>query len=123
MLDAAWLAIAFAFLPELLAARAGVTLQPHPGWIGVLAVAAWYGPGGLLAGLIAAAGAAGIGSAVAGTGAAAWWGHLESGANQIAFGACLVVSSVASWHLRQHADLSEKLPRRIPVCRNANLPV
>jgi hypothetical protein len=34
--------------------------------------------------------------------------RLDSGPNLIAFGACLAVSWVASWHLRRHADLCER---------------
>src|SRR3989442_15433700 len=65
-LDVFGLAVALAFLPELAAARAGVVLEPHPGWIAVLVLAARYGSGGLFAGLIASTGAVGIGSAGAG---------------------------------------------------------
>src|SRR5882672_11278653 len=91
-LDAVGLAAMLAFLPELAAARAGVVLEPHPGWIAVLVLAARYGSGGLFAGLIAAAGAAGVGSAVAGSGLATSWTRLDSAPNLIAFGACLTVS-------------------------------
>src|SRR5258705_7050229 len=65
-LDAFGLVVALAFLPEFVGARAGVVLQPHPGWIAVLVLAARYGSGGLFTGLIAGACAVGIGSAVAG---------------------------------------------------------
>ena len=108
-LDAFWLAVALAFLPELVAARTGAILEPHPGWIAVLVLAARYGSGGLFPGLIAAAGAVGIGSAVAGTGVETTWGRLDSGPNLIAFGACLAVSWVASLHLRRQAELRERL--------------
>src|SRR5881296_2211413 len=108
-LDTFGLVVALAFLPELMGARAGVVLVPHPGWIAVLVLAAWYGSGGLFTGLIAAAGAVGIGSAVAGTRLVTSWSRLDSGPNLIAFGACLTVSWVASWHLRRQADLSERL--------------
>src|SRR5258705_8558741 len=63
VIDAFALAFALAFLPELFAARAGAVLEPHPGWIAVLVLAARYGSGGLFAGLIASAAAVGIGSA------------------------------------------------------------
>src|SRR6058998_1961387 len=79
-LDTFGLVVALAFLPEFVGARAGVVLQPHPGWI-------------------AAAGAVGIGSAVAGSGLVASWSRLDSGPNLIAFGACLAVSGIASLHL------------------------
>ncbi|TMQ56945.1 MAG: hypothetical protein E6K76_11890 [Candidatus Eisenbacteria bacterium] len=108
-LDAFGLAVALAFLPELVAARAGVVLEPHPGWIAVLVLAARYGSGGLFTGLIAAAGAVGIGSAVAGAGLVTSWSRLDSGPNLIAFGACLAVSGIASWHLRRQADLCERI--------------
>ena len=35
-LEAAGLAAALAFLPEVAGARAGAVLEPHPGWIAVL---------------------------------------------------------------------------------------
>src|SRR5438034_8386695 len=78
------LALALALLPELLAARRGVVLEPHPSWIAVLVLAARYGSGGLFAGLIAAAGAVGIGSAIAGAGLLTPWSRLDSGLNLIA---------------------------------------
>jgi hypothetical protein len=108
-LDALGLAVALAFLPELVGARAGAVLEPHPGWIAVLILAARYGSSGLFVGLIAAGGAIGVGSAVAGTGPVASWSRLDSGPNLIAFGACLAVSWVASWHLRRQSDLRERL--------------
>jgi uncharacterized coiled-coil protein SlyX len=108
-LDAFGLAVALAFLPELVAARAGVVLEPHPGWIAVLILAALEGSGGFFAGLVAAAGAVAAGSAIAGTGLATTWSRVDSGPNLIAFGACLLVSWVASSHLRRHADLCERL--------------
>src|SRR5712691_11868707 len=91
-LDAFGLAVALAFLPELVGARAGVVLEPHPGWIAVLVLAARYGSGGLFTGLIAAAGAVGIGSVVTGTGLVNLWSRLDSGPNLIAFSGCLTVS-------------------------------
>src|SRR6266850_3825566 len=111
VLDALWIAAALAFLPELLAARAGVILEPHPGWIAVLVLAARYGSGGLFPGLIAAAVAGGIGSAVAGAGLATAWSRIDSGPNLIAFGACLAVSWVASWHLRRQEELRERVSK------------
>src|SRR5213594_644453 len=111
VLDALWLAAALAFLPELLAARADTILEPHPGWIAVLVLAARYGSGGLFPGLIAAAGAGGIGSAVAGAGLATAWSRIDSGPNLIAFGACLAVSWVASWHLRRQEELRERVSK------------
>src|SRR2546422_7558943 len=108
-LDVLGLAVAFAFLPELVGGSASAVLQPHRGWIAVLVLAARYGGGGLFAGLIASAGAIGIGSAVAGTGLVTSLSRLDSAPNLIAFGACLAVSWVASWHLRCQADLGERL--------------
>ncbi|TMQ66037.1 MAG: hypothetical protein E6K79_04035 [Candidatus Eisenbacteria bacterium] len=108
-IDALWLAAALAFLPELLAARAGTVLEPHPGWIVVLVLASRYGSGGLYPGLIAAACAGGVGTAVAGTGLVTAWSRLDSGPNLIAFAACLAVSWVASWHLRTQTELRERL--------------
>ena len=107
-LDALGLAVVFGFLPELARARAGVVLEPHPGWIAVLILAARDGSGGFFAGLIAAAAAVAAGSAIGGTGLATSWSGLDSGPDLIAFGACLAVSWVASSHLRRHADLGER---------------
>jgi len=107
-LEAAGLAAALAFLPEVAGARAGAVLEPHPGWIAVLLLAARYGSGGFFAGLGASAGAVGIGSTVAGTELMTRWSRLDSGPNLIAFGACLAVSWIASWHLRRQADLDER---------------
>jgi len=108
VLEAAGLAAALAFLPEVAVARAGAVLEPHPGWIAVLLLAARYGSGGFFAGLVACAVAVGIGSTVAGTGLMTRWSRLDSGPNLIAFGACLAVSWIASWHLRRQADLDER---------------
>src|SRR5437879_11157325 len=107
-LEAAGLAAALAFLPEVAGARAGAVLEPHPGWIAVLLLAARYGSGGFFAGLGASAGAVGIGSTVAGTELMTRWSRLDSGPNLIAFGACLAGSWFASWHLRRQADLDER---------------
>ena len=108
-LDVVVLAFAFAFVPELLGARAGTVLEPHPGWNGVLLLAARYGSGGFFAGLIAAAAAVASASAVAGSGLQLAWSRLDSAPNLIAFGACLSVSWVATWHLRREAVQSEQL--------------
>lgn len=108
-LEALGLAVALAFLPEVVAARAGVVLQPHPGWIAVLLLAARDGRRGFFAGLTAVACAVAVGSATTGIGLATAWSRVGSGPNQLAFGACLTVSWIASWHLRRHADLSERL--------------
>ena len=106
-LEAFGLAVVLGFIPELAAARAGV-LEPHPAWIAVLILAARDGSGGFFAGLIAAASAVSVGSAIAGNGLAIAWSRVDSGPNLIAFGACLTVSWVASWHLGRHADLCER---------------
>ncbi len=103
------LAVLLAFLPELARVHAGSVLEPHPGWIAVLLLAARDGSGGFFRGLIAAAGAVGLGSALAGTGLGTSYGGLDSAPNLIAFGACLTVSWVASWHLRRQTNLCERL--------------
>src|SRR5213075_801357 len=109
VLDAIALAVALAFVTEWVGTRAGLAFDPHPGWIAVLVLAARYGSGGLFAGLITGAVAVGIGSALAGSAPVTAWSRFDSGPNLIAFGACLAVSSVASWHLRRRADLCERL--------------
>ena len=106
-LDASVLALAFALVPEVLWSNA--SLDPHPGWIAVLVLAARDGARGLFIGLLAAAAAVGFGSAVAGEGFTRPLGHLGSTPNLIAFGACLAVSCVASWHLQRVADLEVHL--------------
>jgi len=108
--DAFGLAVVFGLLPELARAR-GVVLEPHPGWIAVLILAARDGSGGFFAGLIATAAAVAAGAAIAivGTGLAASWSSFDSAPNLVAFGACLMVSWVASWHLRRHTEVGERL--------------
>jgi hypothetical protein len=108
-LEAVGLAVLFAFLPDLVWARAAAVLEPHPGWIAVLILAARYGGGGFFTGLIAGAAGVGVGSVVAGAGLLDSWSRFDSGPNLVAFGACLTVSWVASWHLRRQADLEERL--------------
>jgi len=121
-LEAAGLAIAFALLPELAGPRTGA-LQPHPGWIAVLVLSARAGGGGFFAGLLAAAGAVAVGTAVTTGSVAGAWVGLDSGPNLVAFGACLAVSWVASWHLRRQVKLRErlgKLSERISETEAAN---
>jgi hypothetical protein len=108
-LEALGLAAALALLPELAGARTGIFLEPHPGWIAVIVLAARYGGSGLFAGLIASAGAVAIGSVITGTGIVTSWSRFDSGPNLIAFGVCLAVSWIASWHLRRQEDLCERL--------------
>lgn len=108
-LDAFALAAVFAFLPELIRPHAGAVLEPHPAWIAVLVLAARDGTGGLFAALIAAAVAVALGSAIAGGELTTSWQGIDSGPNLIAFAACLAVSWVASWHLRRHTDLCDRL--------------
>ena len=108
-LEAVALAVAFALIPEWGRARLGAALEPHPGWIAVLILAARYGVGGFFAGLIAAGIAVLLGSAMNGAGLATLWAPFDSGPNLVAFGACLTVSWVASWHIRRQAELHERL--------------
>src|SRR5260221_1291090 len=119
-LDALGLAVALAFLPELAAARYGSVLDRHRGWVGVLVLAARYGSGGLFTGLVAAAGAVRIASALAGPGLETSWRHLESGPNLIAFGSCLIVSWIAARQLRRQAQLSERLRALLDRAIEAN---
>src|SRR5690242_18213197 len=104
-LEAPALAALLAFAPELLRLRAGITLMPHPGWIAVLVLAARDGSAGLLAGLIASAAAIGVAALVAGAPWPRAYAGLTAGPNLIACAACLTVSWIASWHLRQQAEL------------------
>jgi uncharacterized coiled-coil protein SlyX len=107
-LDAAVVALVFAFVPALVAARFGLELDPNPGWIAVLVLAAREGSVGLLSGLLVAAVAITLATTTAGAHVAAMWSRLDSAANLSAFGACLVVSWVGAWHLRGQADLRER---------------
>jgi len=102
-------ALALASAAELAGVRARAVLEPHPGWIAVIVLAARYGTEGFFAGLIAVVGAIAIGSAVAGTGPTTSWSRLDSGPNLAAVAACLTVSWIASWHLRRQGELSERL--------------
>src|SRR5258707_15320318 len=68
-LEALALALALAFLPELARARYGAVLEPHPGWIAVLVLAARYGSGGVFPRFVAAARAPGLWLAGGGGGA------------------------------------------------------
>jgi uncharacterized coiled-coil protein SlyX len=106
-LEAIGLAAVFVFLPTW----AGVSprVVPHPGWIAVFVLAARYGRNGFFMGLIAVAGAAVVGLAVTGAGLAYLWSRLASGSSLVAFGACLAVSWIGSWHLRREADLSAQM--------------
>jgi len=103
------LAAALGFLPEFAAARAHAALQPHPGWIAVVTLAARYGGRGFALGLIAAVASIGLGSALAGQGLVSAIARLGSAPNLIALGTCMVVSWVASWHLRRRDGLRERV--------------
>jgi uncharacterized coiled-coil protein SlyX len=108
-LEALGLAVVLAFLPELVRARTGVVIEPHPAWIAVLVLAARDGSGGFFMGLIATAIAVTAATAFTGSSLAVSWSRLDSGPNLIAFGACLTVSWFASWHVRRQEDLRERL--------------
>src|SRR6185436_4662261 len=108
--EASALAAVFALLPGALHAYLGRTLQPHPGWIAVVILGTRYGHPGFLAGLALAAVAAGLGSVISGDPATVWKG-IGSGADLVAFGACLGITWVASSHLRREAELRERLDR------------
>lgn len=105
--DAAALSIPFALVPAWALARAGTVLTPHPGWIAVLVVSARHGGTGFLTGILVAAVAVALGSTLAG--AAPWRGRWDTGPELIAFGACMLVSWVASWHVRRGEELGERL--------------
>src|SRR5262249_22830732 len=67
-----------------------------------------YG-GGPLAGLVAMAITCGVTAVVTGAEFATTWSRLASIPNLVAFGACLAVSGVTSWHLWRQAQLRERL--------------
>ena len=106
--EASALAALFALLPGALHAHLGRTPEPHPGWIAVVILGARYGNPGFLAGLTLATTAALLGSVIAGDPAAAWRG-IGSGADLVAFAACLGITWVASSHLRREAELCDRL--------------
>ena len=107
-LEAFVLGLAFAFLPELFRST-DAALDPHPAWIAVVVLAARDGIGGFFAGLTAAAACVGVGSAIGGADLATSWNRLDSGHNLAAFGACLAVSWIGSWHLGRQVDLGKRL--------------
>jgi uncharacterized coiled-coil protein SlyX len=109
LLEALVLASLFALAPEWAASGSDSFLAPHPLWITVAILAARHGAGGLLAGVFAGVAAVGIGSGLAGADPRISWGRLDSAPNLIAFGACLAVSWIASWHLRREARLEERI--------------
>jgi len=111
-LEALALAVLLGALPEWVELRSGIALEPHPGWIVVLILAARYGGSGLFAGLVAAAGAIAGVTAIAGAGLSSVWSELHSAPSLIAFGGCVIVSWIASWHLRRQAELSRRLRER-----------
>lgn len=113
-------AFALAFIPELVRARTGIVLDPHPGWLGVLLLSARSGSGGLLTGVIWAAAGIAVAMAVGDAGLAYAWSGLDTASNLTAFGACLTVSWIASWHLRRYADALERqdaLSERAAQCQ------
>ena len=119
VLESSGLALVFALGPDLVPwslIDAGV---PHPGWIAVVVLAARYGVGGLLSGLLAVVAALALGTAVAGTPVLTAWGRLHTTPDLAAFGACLGVSGVASWHLRRRLDLQEALAAMTVRARQA----
>src|SRR5262245_49326702 len=108
-LETLGLAIAFGLVPQLLGARAGAVLAPHPGWIAVLVLAARHGTPGFYSGLFTTGATVVLGSSLAGAGFASPWVYRDAGQDLIAFGACLAVSWIASWQLRMRARLSARL--------------
>src|SRR5262249_29592033 len=116
MLEAIGMAVLLGFLPQLAQSRSGMALSPHPGWIAVLVLAARYGSSGWFAGLVAVGAAIVVGAAVASSGFSPLWNALHSGPNLVAFAGSLVVSWIASWHLRRQAILG----RRLQVLRRRN---
>lgn len=107
-LETAGIATVFALLPELAAVRAGVVLDPNPGWIAVMLLAARHGGRGLLAGVAAMFVALGLGSTL-GLGGTALWSSLHSTPNLIACAACFLVAWIGSLHLRFQRRLMERL--------------
>ena len=108
-IEAIALAGTLAFLPELYWGRQGVWIEPHPGWIGVLILAARYGSGGFFVGLAASMAATGLASALADAGIAAITRRSGSLPDLLALGACLIVSWIASRQIRRQAELQEGL--------------
>src|SRR5690349_4313046 len=106
-LEAAGLAAVFALAPELLRARLAVVVVPPPGGFAVVVLAARYGLGGLLSGVLAVAGAVALGAAIAGTPLLAAWALFHTTPDLFAFAACMSVAWVAAWHVRREAELDE----------------
>jgi hypothetical protein len=108
-LEALALATAFALVPELPWLGPGRFVGPHPGWLAVLILSARYGSLGFFAGLAAAAAGVEVGSVLAGRGLAASWHRLDSAENVVTLGGCLLISWIASSHIRRRAELRERL--------------
>src|SRR5262245_34559000 len=104
-LEAIGLALGCAFLPEVLRLPHGPGFDPHPAWNAVLLLASRYGFGGFLIGIAASGAGVALGSAFTSAAPALTWSRLESGPNQLALAACLLVSWVASRHCRRQAEL------------------
>ena len=119
VVESSGLALVFGLGPDLVRwplIDAGV---PHPGWVAVVVLAARYGVGGLLSGLLALVAAMALGTTFTGTPLLSAWGRLHTTPDLVAFGACLGVSGVASWHLRCRLDLQEALAAMTVRARQA----
>src|SRR5262245_41186871 len=80
-LEASGLAALGTLLSEQVGTGRGAVPEPHPLWIAVLLLATRHGTDGLVAGLIAGAGAVEVVSRLAGGGLEIEWSRLGSGAN------------------------------------------
>ena len=98
-----------ALVPELFRRGVGFVPEPNPSWIPVLVLAARDGTNGFLLGLISSAAGFAIGSEITGVGLASASSRLDSGPNLMAFAMCLLVSWIASWHLRRQADFQARI--------------
>lgn len=118
-LEAIGLALVLGFLPQLAFARSATALALHPGWLAVLVLAARYGRGGWFAGLAALGAAVGAAAAITGAGLSPLRDAVRSGPDLLALAGTLLVSWIASWHLRRQAALDRRLHSLIRRNREA----
>lgn len=105
-LEALALATVCTLLPGL--ALAPSVLEPDPGWIAVVVLAARYGSIGLLAGALASVGLAALAALATAGNPANTVASLASAGNLISCGACLLVSWIGAGHCRRVRELSDQ---------------
>lgn len=103
------LAVLFVGVPELAWTQAMRTVEPNPGWVAVLVLAARYGTAGLCLGLGVVPLVASLLALFTGQSFAAPWARLDALRDGAALGASVLVSWVGSRHLNRETRLREGL--------------